>query len=600
MTLAAELLVKIGADTSDFEGKMEGVASRFQSIGDRIGNIGRGMTTAVTLPLAAIGALSINAASDMNESMNKVSVVFDDAGQSVIDFTSTAADQLGMSQQAALEAAGTFGNLFTSMGMATGPAAEMSTDLLTLSADLASFNNLDPTQVFEKLRSGLVGEVEPLRALGINLTQATVEAKAMEMGLAATADALTPAMMIQARYALITEQSANAQGDFARTADGFANKTRIVKAQVKDLAAGIGQQLLPFALKLLEWVQKGMTWFGQLSPTIKTVILVVAGLAAALGPVLMVLGPIISGIGAVIPIITAVVGVIGGPLLLVIGAVIAVVTLLALAWKNNWGGIQEKTAAVWEWLKNAFSVVVEWLRDVIPPAIQKLADFWNNTLLPAINAVWEFINTYLVPLFTALWELLSESLKLAIEVLAGIWTNVLLPAITKIYDYIKTKLQPIFEKIVTFWNTTLKPAIESLVSDQLDKLAKAWKAIKDAIQFVIDKVQAFITKLKNIKLPDWLQVHSPTPFEMGLWGIANALDYVNAGLDQMDNALGGLQGATIGVGESARIGNGRVGAMNTGQSNVIVYGGMNLYEQQNGRSILAELNGLASRSTARP
>jgi hypothetical protein len=78
------------------------------------------------------------------------------------------------------------------------------------------------------------------------------------------------------------------------------------------------------------------------------------------------------------------------------------------------------------------------------------------------------------------------------------------------------------------------------------------------------------------------------------------LDYVNDGLDRMDNALGGLQGATVGVGESARIGNGRVEAMNAGRSNVIVYGGMNLYEQQNGRSILAELNGLASRSTARP
>ena len=99
----------------------------------------------------------------------------------------------------------------------------MSTSLVKLAADLACFNNIDPGEALDKLRSGLVGEAEPLRQVGILLSEDAVQAKALALGLAATARELTEADKVQARYALIMEQRPAAQGDFARTSTGLAN-----------------------------------------------------------------------------------------------------------------------------------------------------------------------------------------------------------------------------------------------------------------------------------------------------------------------------------------------------------------------------------------
>ena len=313
--------------------------SKLAGFGDKLGDLGQaaqkwgaGLSAGVTAPLLLLGNRAVEAASDMNESMNKVQVVFGDAAGSVEAFAKTAATNLGMSQQAALEAAGTFGNLFSASGVAGTAAADMSEGILQLAADLGSFNNIDPGVMLEKLRSGLVGEVEPLRSVGILLTEATVKQKAMEMGLAASTEELTQADLVQARYALIVQQSSLAQGDFARTSDGLANSTRIMQAQMADTAATIGTQLLPVKMQLMQVVSNLLAKFQALSPGVQDLIVKVAALAAGIGPVLLVLGALMTALSAL-----------SAPIL----AVVAAVAALALAWQNNWGGIRDTALAVW-------------------------------------------------------------------------------------------------------------------------------------------------------------------------------------------------------------------------------------------------------------
>lgn len=195
---------------------------------------------------------SVEAASDTAEAVSKVGVVFGDSAGKVRDFAETAATSMGASRLEALNAAGTFGNLFTTMGLAQTAAADMSVEVVKLAGDLASFNNIDTADALEKLRAGLVGEAEPLRALGVNLNAAAVEAKAMEMGLARTRAELTDSAKVQARYALILEQTTTAQGDFERTSDGLANTQRTLNAQLADLQAEIGEELLPVAVELAQ------------------------------------------------------------------------------------------------------------------------------------------------------------------------------------------------------------------------------------------------------------------------------------------------------------------------------------------------------------
>jgi len=189
------------------------------------------------------------AASDLQESTSKATVVFGEGITTVQEFADVSAESVGLSEAAALEATATFGNLFVALGATKEAATELAPGVVTLAADLASFNNLSVDETLEKLRSGLVGEIEPLRSLGISFGAAEVEAKAMELGLASANGEITEGAKLQARWALILEQSTTAQGDFARTSDGLANQQRILTAEFQNAVTTLGQALLPALLE---------------------------------------------------------------------------------------------------------------------------------------------------------------------------------------------------------------------------------------------------------------------------------------------------------------------------------------------------------------
>ncbi len=226
---------------------------------------------------------SIKAASDLSESVSKAKVVFGESSKAVLAFAENSATAFGQSKQQAIEAAGTFGNLFVSMKIGQKQSAGMSTSLVQLASDLASFNNTDPTEALDALRSGLVGETEPLRKFGINLNDAALKAEAMAMGLKVTGTTLDPATKAQAAYSLILKQSTTAQGDFARTSAGLANQQRIMTAQFEDAKATLGEKLLPVAIKLfgflnttaipalksaVEWADKNSSALGTVAKII--------------------------------------------------------------------------------------------------------------------------------------------------------------------------------------------------------------------------------------------------------------------------------------------------------------------------------------------
>ena len=201
---------------------------------------------------------SIMAASNMAESMSKVNVVFGESAQSVIDFSKTAADSMGMSSQEALEAAGTYGNLFQALGVTRDKATEMSTGLVSLAADLGSFNNMSTTDSLNALRSGLSGETEPLKRFGIALNDVTLKNKAMEMGFGKITGVMDPAIKAQVTYALVLEQTKLAQGDYARTADGTANTMKTLQAKMQDAKVAVGEALMPAFQGLLGVLKIGI------------------------------------------------------------------------------------------------------------------------------------------------------------------------------------------------------------------------------------------------------------------------------------------------------------------------------------------------------
>jgi hypothetical protein len=219
-------------------GKVEAEFSRsFQRIAKGAALLGAGVITKE----------AISAGSDLIEQQQKVNVVFGQSSDIVHGFANTSTEAFGVSRREAEATAGTFGNLFRTIGLGEGESAKMSTRLIGLAADLASFSNTDPSQALEALQSGLVGLTRPLRQYGINLDVASEKQKAMDLGLYSGKGNLTASARAQAAYALILEQSTLAQGDFARTSDHLAQQQKILRARFDDAKAALGQGLLPEA-----------------------------------------------------------------------------------------------------------------------------------------------------------------------------------------------------------------------------------------------------------------------------------------------------------------------------------------------------------------
>jgi hypothetical protein len=150
-----------------------------------------------------------------------------------------------------LDAAATFATFGKSAGLSGKDLSKFSIDFVKLSSDLASFNNTSPEEAINAIGSALRGEAEPLRRYGVLLDDASLRQAALELGIISTTkNALTPQQKVLAAQALIYKQTGAAQGDFERTSDGLANKTRILTAQLENAKTTIGTALLPVVLEL--------------------------------------------------------------------------------------------------------------------------------------------------------------------------------------------------------------------------------------------------------------------------------------------------------------------------------------------------------------
>ena len=191
--------------------------------------------------LLSIGKDALQAASDLEEVQNVVDVTFGSAGAKKIEaWAKAAGDQFGLTETQAKRFTSTLGAMMKSSGLAGDEIVDMSTDMAGLAADMASFYNLDFDTAFQKIRSGISGETEPLKQLGINMSVANLEAFALQKGLDKTFSEMTQGEQVMLRYQYLMQATADAQGDFSRTMDGFANSKRLFETNLETLKTNLG------------------------------------------------------------------------------------------------------------------------------------------------------------------------------------------------------------------------------------------------------------------------------------------------------------------------------------------------------------------------
>ena len=210
---------------------------------------------------------AIDIASSLTEVENVVRQTFGQYESLINNFAKTSIEKFGMSELSVKQFASRFQAMGVAMGFSQGKMTDMSINLTKLTADMASFYDVAQSDVAEDLESIFTGQTRPLRAYGLDLTQATLKEWALTQGIEANFKTMTQAEKAMLRYQYVMANTATAQGDFARTADTWHNQITMLKENFKALGAVVGSGLInafkPF-IKVLNAVLQKVIAFAEM------------------------------------------------------------------------------------------------------------------------------------------------------------------------------------------------------------------------------------------------------------------------------------------------------------------------------------------------
>jgi hypothetical protein len=289
LSSATSSLGNIVSKTSSIIGTgVKGIIGWFQRLGNSSSgiktasfNLGNLLKTAIGFKairgLANLGKSAIGFGSAITEIENVVDVSFGSMADEAYKFASTAKEQFGLSELAAKQYSGTMMAMMKSSGVAQDAASKMSISLAGLAGDIASFYNIDTDTAFQKIRSGISGEIEPLRQLGINLSVANMEAYALSRGITTSYNAMSQAEKVALRYNYLMSVTGDVQGDFARTSGTWANQVRLLTLNFQSLSAVIGQGLIAGILPAIQALNALMSKLMQAANVFRNFMYVLMG-----------------------------------------------------------------------------------------------------------------------------------------------------------------------------------------------------------------------------------------------------------------------------------------------------------------------------------
>lgn len=489
-----------------------------------------GAVVAAGTALSGLGVAGIKLASDLEEVQNVVDVTFGDNAKVINEWAKEAKTAFGMSELSAKQFNGTMGAMLKSMGLNSDEVLNMSTSMVGLAADFASFYNLEHEEAFNKIRAGISGETEPLKQLGINMSVANLEAYALTQGITKQYKEMSQAEQATLRYNYLMSAGADAQGDFARTSDSLANQMRVAKLNMQELGSEIGQLLLPVA-------QEAVTKFNELggqlkealsSPEMQESILKIAdGLSELIETVAELISKWlpkiiegfawmvdnadgiaagIIGIGTAmltLNVVNMILGVVGAfkkakkaqegltvaqwlynaavaanPIGIFIALIVGLVAAIVYLWNTNdgfrdavisaWNAIKDAGIAVWEWL-------VKFFTEDIPAAWQVVVDFFQG--IPE----W----------FGELWSKVTDKFKEWGTNISNFFTETIPQWIQSIFDW--------FNQLPYMIGYALGYVVATVVKWGTDM----WNYLTTNVPIWIDNVVTFFAELPS-KIATWL------------------------------------------------------------------------------------------------
>lgn len=350
----------------------------------------------------------IDYASDLAEVQNVVDVTFGSATEAINSWSKECLAAYGMNEVSAKRYAGTIGAMLKSSGLAGDAIVDMSKDMVGLAGDMASFYNLDLETAFEKIRSGISGETEPLKQLGINMSVANLEAYALSQGITTAYNEMSQAEQVMLRYNYLMSTTADAQGDFARTQDSYANQTRLLSESWLEFTGVMAEQLLPVLTTIVSWLNNIVAFLTENADMVSAVLV---GLATTVG--ILAVAWVVHAAAqwlAVAANQALIVSLLSNPILW-IALIIGVLVAAMYRWIQSIGGVKNaweicKLALIvgWNAVKLAFFTGVYWVIDLV----DKLKLCWQK----AGVAIANFMGDMKVSVLTILQNMINGAIDI--------------------------------------------------------------------------------------------------------------------------------------------------------------------------------------------
>jgi len=494
--MADSLIVKIDGDTKGFKRSLDDLDDTakksfggLRSVASKAGAIATAAIVGAGTAMGTAGVYAINLASDLEEVQNVVDTTFGKNANVVNDWAKKAGKAFGLSELEAKKFNGTMGAMLKSMGLTDDQILEMSTSMVGLSGDFASFYNLPAEEAFAKIRSGISGETEPLKQLGINMSVANLEAFALAEGINKSYSEMTQAEQATLRYNYLMSVTADAQGDFAKTSDSFANQMRILKLNISDLAASLGKILLPIATSV---IKKITDITGALAEGFDTSGF--DGLMDKLGEMIPALNPVINAFKFLKTNISGVASSLKKTLLPIINSLIQRITDIATSlWETMIPKIIviiqnmiDKAKQIWDIVSPIITSIIQLIKDIT----EKL---WDTFLPIATSVIQKVIDLSeklwdkILPIATSIGEKITDITGALSE---GFDTGGFDGLMDALGDSIPI-LNPVIDAIQYLRNNfdTLAPIIAGVTASMI--AFKAAMAIQGIISGVTTAIHAF-------------------------------------------------------------------------------------------------------------
>ena len=336
----------------------------------------------------------------------------------------------------------------------------------------------------------------------------------------------------------ITDSGGAAQQMADTQLDNLQGQITILKSALEGLAISFGELLMPAIKQIVGWVQKFVDWLNGMNDGTKKVIMTVALLAAALGPVLIVIGKVISAVGTIMTVVPKIAGVINtvkgafaalnttmlaNPITLIIAAIAALVAAFIYLWNNCdgfrqfwidlwenvkqtavtvWNAIKEFFAQVWEAIKTIFSTVVEVIKTLVTTYFnlyKTIIQTVFNTVKTVITTIWEAIKGVFTTVFNVIKTLVTTYFNIYKTIIQTVLT-IIQTVITTVWNMIKTVITTVLNTIKTIFSTVwnaIKTIISAVVGAIKGLITGDFTAVKNSITTIMNTIKSTISTIWN-------------------------------------------------------------------------------------------------------